>query len=161
MLSRGVGLLPLAITKMFLAGKILRAAARVGPIMAADLYWDGGLEGGLASVLDGGLCVSLFVTYTWDQKCRVGCVRSLCGLSLYVVRVHRRFLLEQDQEGRVCITAESLVSNRCQRTQRHETYKRANPIVILHVPAMVNLLFTTQYKYHTAPFQIGLPTSTK
>jgi hypothetical protein len=37
-LSRGVGLLPFAITKMFLAGKILIAAARVGPMMLADLY---------------------------------------------------------------------------------------------------------------------------
>jgi hypothetical protein len=33
-----VGLLPLAMTKMFLAGKILIAAARVGPMMLADLY---------------------------------------------------------------------------------------------------------------------------
>jgi len=33
-----VGRVPFAITKMFLAGKILRAAARVGPIMLADLY---------------------------------------------------------------------------------------------------------------------------
>jgi hypothetical protein len=38
-LSSGVGLLPLAITKMFLAGKILSAAASVGPMSWAALYY--------------------------------------------------------------------------------------------------------------------------
>jgi hypothetical protein len=37
-LSRGVGLLPFAMTKMFLGGKIFIAAASVGPMMVADLY---------------------------------------------------------------------------------------------------------------------------
>lgn len=38
-LSSGVGLLPFAMTKMFFAGKILIAAASVGPMMLADLYY--------------------------------------------------------------------------------------------------------------------------
>jgi hypothetical protein len=36
-LSRGVGLLPLAMTKMLRAGKMARAASSVALMMAADL----------------------------------------------------------------------------------------------------------------------------
>lgn len=98
-------------------------------------------------------------TYTWYQQCRIGNFWRIYCLSSAVLVGHWRLLFEEYEERSVGIP--DIISALSQTTCRESTHTSAIPIVILHVPAIVNLLLTIQYIHHTAPLHSGRPIKIK
>lgn len=70
-----------------------------------------------------------------------------------------RVLLEKDKKRGKGVAAKGLA--KAQNFPQGPTYNSAMPRVIPNPPGRTNLVWTTQYIHQTAPFQSGIPISTK
>ena len=117
-----------------------------------DVRWREDLQGSLEGVGDeSGRLVAR------DHEASVGDVRFDLGLRREIG--WWGVVLEEDKKRSEGVAVAALV--RSQIDSRVPTYNSAMPSVIPKPPAMTNLVATTQYNHQTAPFQSGIPISTK